>query len=172
MIVGATEDSDLEFLATIDWLYKELGLRRVYLSPFTPVLGTPLEGRSPCPPRRVLRLYQASFLLRDYGIALEELLELLGPDGRLPDGDPKVLLAEAQAGRFPVDPNEASYWELLRVPGIGPSSAKRIMALRESGREIRDFWDLVALVGRKRALRAIRYLDLGRAGLSAYTTGK
>jgi len=172
MIVGALEDSDLEFLVAMDWLYRELGLRRVYLSPFRPIKGTPLEAREACSLKRVLRLYQASFLLRDYGIRLDELVDILGSDGRLPDEDPKAALARAQAGRFPLDPNVASYWELLRVPGIGPSSAKRILALRSSGVELRDFWDLVAILGQEGARRAMPYLDLGGPSLSTYTSGK
>ena len=170
MVVGAVEDSDLDFLSTTEWLFKQLGLRRVYFSPFEPLKGTPLEGREPCPRSRVLRLYQASFLLRDYGISSAELGELVGPDGRLPDRDPKVALAELQADRFPLDPNSASFWELVRVPGIGPVAAKRILALRARGREIRDVWDLARIIGLRRAVVAARYLDLRGRGLGAYTS--
>ncbi len=170
MVVGAVEDSDLDFLSTTEWLFKRLGLRRVYFSPFEPVRGTPLEGREPCPRSRVLRLYQASFLLRDYGISSAELGELVGPDGRLPDRDPKVALAELQADRFPLDPNSAGFWELVRVPGIGPVAAKRILALRARGQEIRDVWDLARIIGLKRAVVAARYLDLKGRGLGAYTS--
>jgi len=165
MVVGATDDNDLDFIYITEWLYGHLGLRRVYFSPFEPIRGTPLEGRRPCPRSRVLRLYQASFLLRDYGVRAEELAELVGPDGRLPDEDPKVALAQARQDAFPVDPNTADFQELVRVPGIGPSSARRILALREEGREIRDFWDLSEILGRKRALKALRYLDIRGKGV-------
>jgi len=170
MVVGAVDDSDLDFLTTAEWLFKRLGLRRVYFSPFEPVRGTPLEGREPCPRKRVLRLYQASFLLRDYGVSAAELGELVGLDGRLPDEDPKVALAELQADRFPLDPNSASFWELVRVPGIGPEAARRIVALRARGLEIRDITGLARVLGLKRALRAAKYLDLGGRGLEAYTS--
>ena len=166
LVVGAVEDNDLDFLFTSEWLFRELGLRRVYFSPFEPLPGTPLAGREPCPKRRVLRLYQASFLLRDYGVSADELAELVGPDGRLPDKDPKVALAELQADRFPVDPNTAGFWDLVRVPGIGPKAAERIISEREAGRELRDFWDLARILGFKRASLAARYLDLRRPPLA------
>ncbi len=165
LVVGALDDNDIDYIYITDWLFRKLGLRRVYFSPFEPIEGTPLEGRRPCPKRRVLRLYQASFLLRDYGIRAWELCELVR-DGRLPDEDPKEALAKLEPGRFPLDPNSAGYWELVRVPGIGPSAARRILALRSSGREIRDFWDLAALLGPARAKKAARYLDLGGRLLS------
>jgi len=170
MIVGAVEDSDLDFLLTTEWLYKRLGLRRVYFSPFEPVPGTPLEKHPACPRRRVLRLYQASFLIRDYGVRANELGELVGPDSRLPDKDPKVALAELQADRFPLDPNEAGFWELVRVPGIGPRAARRILAERASGREIRSLADLARLIGLRKALRAAKYLDLAGPGLRTYAS--
>ncbi|OYT52044.1 radical SAM protein [Candidatus Bathyarchaeota archaeon ex4484_135] len=167
VVVGVLEDNDLDFIYMTDWLFRKLNLRRVYFSPFEPVKGTPLEDRPPCPRKRVLRLYQASFLLRDYGVRAWELAELV-QDGRLPDEDPKVALAKLQADRFPVNPNTADFWELVRVPGIGPSAAKEIIALRESGKTVRDFWDLAALIGRERARRAIRYLDLEYPGLGQH----
>ena len=172
LVVGAVEDNDLDFIFTAERLFRELGLRRVYFSAFEPIPGTPLASRPACPRRRVLRLYQASFLLRDYGVGADELAELVGPDGRLPDKDPKLALAELQAWRFPVDPNTAGFHELVRVPGIGPSAAKRMLSEREAGREIRDFWDLVRILGFRRASLAARYLDVGRRGLGAWHQAK
>jgi len=172
LVVGAVDDNDLDFIFMAEWLYRELGLKRVYFSGFEPISGTPLADKPACPKRRILRLYQASFLLRDYGVGADELVELVGPDGLLPDRDPKLALAELQAWRFPVDPNTASFHELVRVPGIGPSAAKAILSEREKGKEVRDFWDLVRLLGFKRASLAARYLDVERRGLRAWHQAK
>ena len=172
LVVGAVDDNDLDFIFMAEWLFREFGLRRVYFSGFEPIRGTPLSGRPACPRRRVLRLYQASFLLRDYGIRAEELAELVGPDGLLPDRDPKVALAELQAWRFPIDPNSAGFYELVRVPGIGPSAARAILSEREKGREIGDFWELARIVGFKRASLAARYLDIKGRGLWAWHQAK
>ena len=172
LVVGALNDNDLDFLFTTEWLYHELGLRRVYFSGFEPIPGTPLASRPACSRKRVLRLYQASFLLRDYGVRADELAELVGPDGLLPDRDPKLALAELQAWRFPLDPNTADFHELVRVPGIGPSAARTILSEREAGKEIKDFWDLVHILGFEKASLAARYLDIKRRGLGAWHQAK
>ena len=131
-VVGAAEsESDYDLLQRIDWGYKEIDLRRAYFSSFIPIEGTPLSGKQAASLAREHRLYQSDWLLRIYHYKLKDLKEVLTDDGNLPEGDPKVHLArEYFKDRGPVDPNQASYQELLRVPGIGPISAKRIINLR------------------------------------------
>ena len=131
-VVGAAEsESDYDLLKRIDWGYKEIDLRRAYFSSFIPIEGTPLSGKQAASLAREHRLYQSDWLLRIYHYKLKDLKEVLTEEGNLPEGDPKVHLArEYFKDRGPVDPNQASYQELLRVPGIGPISAKRIINLR------------------------------------------
>jgi predicted DNA-binding helix-hairpin-helix protein len=131
-VVGAAEsESDYDLLKRIDWGYKEIDLRRAYFSSFIPIEGTPLAGKQAASLAREHRLYQSDWLLRIYHYKLKDLKEVLTEEGNLPEGDPKIHLArEYFKDRGPVDPNQASYKELLRVPGIGPISAKRIINLR------------------------------------------
>ncbi len=129
LVVGAGQETDREVLKTSSWLYRDLGLNRVYYSAFAPAFGTPLEGQSATSPRRQQRLYQSDWLLSHYGFSFDELPFLA--DGGLPSGlDPKIAWALQYPHRFPVEVNTVEPEELLRVPGIGPVSAGRIMALR------------------------------------------
>jgi predicted DNA-binding helix-hairpin-helix protein len=92
-LVGAVGDTDLELLALSQRLYREMGLTRAYYSGFTPIVQTPLEHVSATDPMREHRLYQASFLLRDYSWTVEDLAFLA--NGNLPiDTDPKQAWAE------------------------------------------------------------------------------
>ena len=101
---------------------------------------TPLADHPPAPPLREHRLYQASFLLRDYGFGVEELP--FGPDGNLPLGeDPKLAWARRHLAQAPVEVNRADRETLLRVPGIGPKGVRRLLAARRQGR-LRDLSDL------------------------------
>ena len=159
MVVGAVRDNDEQYLRMVDYLYRGLGLRRVYFSGFEPVEGTPLEDRPPCPPYREYRLYQASFLIRDYGFRLEELNEILDDEGFLPNIDPKVALARREADRFPIDLNSASYYEILRVPGIGPVTARKIIDARES-LKIDHLSDLEKVLGLTLSRAVAPYIDL------------
>jgi predicted DNA-binding helix-hairpin-helix protein len=132
-VVGATGESDVELLATSEHLYHQLRLSRTYFSAFFPVSDTPMENKPPTSPRREQRLYQASFLLRDYGFSMEELP--FGPGGNLPENvDPKTAWAERHLRLQPVEINRANREELLRIPGIGPRSAAVIMNGRRHGR--------------------------------------
>ncbi len=132
-VVGAAQDTDLEFLKASDYLYRKLQLRRTYFSAFTPVHDTPLENLPPENPMREHRLYQASFLLRDYAWGLEELPFL--QNGRLPlDVDPKIAWAEQHLLNAPLELNKAGKEALLRVPGIGVKSAETILAARRQSR--------------------------------------
>ncbi len=159
MIVGAVEDDDMEYLKASWWLYKKLGLRRVYYSGFEPIPETPLETRPPCPPYREYRLYQCSFLIRDYGFKLEELTQLLNDEGLLPNIDPKLLYAKRHPELFPIDLNETSYREMVKVPGIGPLTARRIINARRVSR-IRYLSDLERIVGASLARAIAPYIDL------------
>jgi putative DNA modification/repair radical SAM protein len=131
-VVGATEnETDFELLKRIDWGYKEIDLRRAYFSSFFPIAGTPFANKQAAPLGREHRLYQSDWLLRIYHYKLRELKEILTEEGNLPEGDPKAHLARRHFKEHgPIDPNNASYFELLRIPGIGPISAKRIINLR------------------------------------------
>jgi putative DNA modification/repair radical SAM protein len=131
-VVGASEESDHEILETTVGLYRELDLHRAYFSAFQPVPDTPLEGHAPTPPLREHRLYQADFLLRQYGFQFDELV--FDGDGNLPTStDPKSAWACRHPELFPMEINRASREELIRVPGIGPTSADRIVNLRSKG---------------------------------------
>lgn len=132
-VVGAVGESDLELLLTSSYLYRELGLARTYFSGFNPVPDTPLEDQPPIQARREHRLYQASFLLRDYAFDVEELP--FGREGDLPlDTDPKLAWAQIHLLESPVEVNAAERHLLLRVPGIGPTTADRIVQERRRGR--------------------------------------
>jgi predicted DNA-binding helix-hairpin-helix protein len=128
-VVGAADETDHEIGRASAWLYGRLGLRRVYYSAFQPVPGTALAGRAATPLVREHRLYQMDFLLRKYGFAVDEIP--FDPGGGLPrDRDPKTAWAEHHPERFPVEVNRAPAAELLRVPGIGPRAAARLVELR------------------------------------------
>jgi predicted DNA-binding helix-hairpin-helix protein len=139
-VVGAAGESDLELLATTALLYREFGLARTYFMRFQPVRDTPLENHPPTPPLREHRLYQASFLLRDYGFDVEDLP--FEPDGNLPlTSDPKLAWARQHLVQTPVELNRADREMLLRVPGIGPKGAAQLVTARREGR-LRDLSDL------------------------------
>ncbi len=141
MVVGAAGESDLDILRTSQWLYDRLGVRRVYYSAYRPVWGEVLAP--PAPKLREHRLYQADWLLRFYGFRVEELPFL--EDGSLPLGvDPKLAWALRHPQCFPLEVNTTPYEELVRVPGIGPRSARRILELRRRER-IRHLEALKAL---------------------------
>ncbi len=130
-VVGAAEESDAEILSTTARLYRELKLGRVYYSAFSPVEDTPLENHPPTPEIRERRLYQGDFLLRRYGFTYDDFV--FDSQGNLPTQmDPKTMWAYKHLEKFPVELNSASRDELVRVPGIGPQSAQRILKLRRS----------------------------------------
>ena len=114
-------------------MQNELHLGRAYFSAFRPVDDTPFEDMPPTPPLRQHRLYQASFLLRDYGFDLEDLpFELAS--GNLPLAvDPKLAWARQNLAGSPVELNRADRHELLRLPGIGPRKADAILSARRKG---------------------------------------
>lgn len=135
-VAGGADESDLELLTTTAWLNKNVGLKRAYFSAFHPIRDTPLENKAAVDPLREHRLYQASFLLRDYGFELEDL-PFIG-EGSLPlASDPKLAYAQINLVHTPVELNRADRRDLLRVPGIGPKGVEAILKARRSGK-LRD----------------------------------
>jgi predicted DNA-binding helix-hairpin-helix protein len=132
-VVGAAGESDLEILSTVSRLHQTHGLGRAFFEAFSPVPGTPFENHIPENPLREHRLYQASYLLRDYQFDLEDLPFTQG--GLLPiSTDPKLAYARESLAETPIEVNRASRTELLRVPGIGPRSADAILSSRRHNR--------------------------------------
>ena len=128
-VVGAAGEADREVMGAADSGYRDLKLARVYYSAMQPIAGTPVAERVPIPFAREHRLYQADFLLRSYGFSLDEIH--FDEAGALPlHTDPKTLWAQKHPERFPVEINRARLDELVRIPGIGPRSAKRLLAMR------------------------------------------
>ena len=134
MIVGATADSDRHILRLSQGLYRQYGLKRVFYSAYVPVVEhSLLPSLDTKPPLlREHRLYQADWLLRFYGFQAEELLSEEQPNFN-PLVDPKCSWALCHPEFFPVEVNTANYETLLRVPGIGVTSAKRILVARRAG---------------------------------------
>lgn len=128
-VVGGVGETDLELLHLTQYLHGKLALSRVYFSPFKPVRDTPFENLPPENLLRQVRLYQAAFLLRDYGYSMEDFH--YSSSGLLPlDADPKLAWAREHLTENPLDINTADRIQLLRIPGIGPVSAKRILQSR------------------------------------------
>ncbi|MCR3884643.1 radical SAM protein [Methanotrichaceae archaeon M04Ac] len=143
MVVGAAGETDREIFDRILLEYDVLKLKRVYFSAFTPLAGTAFEDRKKAPAWREHRLYQVDWLYRVYKLAEGEISAAFDDDGFLRNSDPKVAIARASFEE-PIDPNGASFAELIRVPGIGPKSARRILLRRKNGR-IERMRDLVKL---------------------------
>ena len=132
-VVGAVGDTDRELLSLSASLYRQDGLTRAYYSGFSPQLETPFENLPATNPQREHRLYQASFLLRDYGWNVDDLP--FDAEGLLPlDLDPKRYFAERHLREAPLEIMKASRAQLLRIPGIGPQGAGAILRARKEGR--------------------------------------
>ena len=135
MIIGASPESDRQILLLSQGLYRKYQLKRVFYSAYIPVSDSRLlparEGFQP-PLLREHRLYQADWLLRYYHFTAEELLTEDTPDFN-PLVDPKCNWALQHLEYFPVEVNRAEYETLLRVPGIGVVSARRILTARRWG---------------------------------------
>jgi predicted DNA-binding helix-hairpin-helix protein len=142
-VAGGADESDLELLTTTAWLNKNVGLKRAYFSAFHPIRDTPLENKAAVDPLREHRLYQASFLLRDYGFDLEDL-PFTGEGGLPLADDPKLASAQMTLVHTPVELNRADRHTLLRVPGIGPKGVEAILKARRTGK-LRDLSRLRAL---------------------------
>jgi putative DNA modification/repair radical SAM protein len=146
MIIGATPEKDATILRLASGLYKSYNVKRVYYSAYLPVNNHPylpaLETRVPL--LREHRLYQADWLLRFYEFGVEEILDSADSDLDL-RFDPKCAWALRNIDLFPLEVNKADYLMLLRVPGIGVQSARRIIAARR--------------------VKALRWEDLSKLGI-------
>ena len=155
-VVGGADESDIELLSTTEYLHHQMGLARAYFSAFNPVSDTPLENKLPTPQKRQNRLYQASFLIRDYGFNLEEMP--FEGNGNLPlDVDPKTAWAQ-QSLQNPVEINTAPREMLLRIPGIGPKSVAIILKTRRESK-LRDLSQLTKLGIRAKSAAPFILLD-------------
>ncbi|MEO8397540.1 MAG: radical SAM protein, partial [Chloroflexota bacterium] len=132
-VVGAVGDTDLELLSLSDRLYHQLNLARVYYSAFSPVIQTPFENVPAVVPLREHRLYQASFLLRDYQWDVEDLNFMQSGNLDL-EVDPKRAWADVHLLQSPIDVMKASREELMRIPNIGPVGAEAILKARTQTR--------------------------------------
>ena len=135
MVIGATPETDLEILYLANGFYKKFNMRRVYYSGYVPVSNDnrlPAIG-TPVPMMREHRLYQADWLLRFYGFQVNEIVNLNNPllDA---DIDPKLGWALRNLDIFPLDVNSADQRLLMRVPGIGVQSARKICEARKFSR--------------------------------------
>ena len=132
MIIGASGESDYSILTRSESLYKNFDLKRVYYSGYVPVnkSGILVSADQAVPMIREHRLYQADWLLRFYNFRADEILNEKDPFVD-PFLDPKTNWAIKNSHFFPIEINKASYKELLRVPGIGVTSAKRIVMTRK-----------------------------------------
>lgn len=135
MIIGASGETDYQILRLTEGLYNKYSLKRVFYSAYIPTVeDTLLPSTDTKPPLlREHRLYQADWLLRQYEFEAHEILSEDTPNFN-PYLDPKCNWAIHNMQFFPVDVNRASKEELLRVPGIGPTSAKRIVIARRAQR--------------------------------------
>jgi predicted DNA-binding helix-hairpin-helix protein len=134
MIVGATEARDHDILSMADRLYERHKLRRVYYTAYSPIPGQePLLAGKPTPLVREHRLYQADQLVRQYGFGLDEIVTPARPDLDLRI-DPKLAWALRHPELWPVDVNTGDRRELLRVPGFGRHTVRKILAARRHGR--------------------------------------
>lgn len=134
MIIGATGETDFDLMKTTQQLYRSYDLKRVFFSAYIPLnedVALPALGTPP-PLLREHRLYQADWLLRFYGFQAEELLSAEKPNFHT-QLDPKCDWAIRHLEQFPVEVMRAPYDMLLRVPGIGPTGAKRIVQARRHG---------------------------------------
>lgn len=166
LIIGANNDTDLDVLGQIKSLYKKVNLKRSYFSSFSPVEGTEFENKQESNKKRSAQLYHADTLLNSYNFDVKELI--FDDEGLLSlDEDPKYL-ATLEKDIFPLEINAANYHDLIRVPGIGTISAKKILAIRKKKpfKKIEDLKKLGVVV--KRAEPFIKLEGSYQSALDAY----
>ncbi len=155
LVIGAADETDAEILRCVLEQYRTVRPARIYYSAFRALAGTPLAGHPDTPAWRARRWYQLDHLLREYRIPGDEVRVVFDDGGLLPNRDPKEVLA---AGRERVNVNTAPRHDLLRVPGIGPRGADRILRMRAE-RPFLSFRDLKRAGIRSQL--AERYITLG-----------
>jgi len=143
-------------------------LRRVYYSGFEPVPQTPLQNCVPCPPSREYRLYQSSFLIRDYGFRAESFAQIVDDEGFLPNIDPKLAFAKMNPNVFPVDLNTATYYEIVRIPHVGSVAATKIIEARKN-MKVQFMADLERIVGANLTYRISEYVELKDKKLTEFS---
>jgi putative DNA modification/repair radical SAM protein len=136
-VVGAADETDWDIIKRLDWEYKAIKLKRGYFSAFSPIQGTDLEKKESTPLLREHRLYQTDWLMRLYKIPINDIKGILTDMDNLPRQDPKIFLARNYFDdKLPLDINNLPYNEILKIPGIGLTSARRILKLRKKGIKI------------------------------------
>jgi len=157
MVVGGAGESDREIFDAANKEYEHMKIKRTYYSAFLPVEGTVLEDQNAQPAWREHRLYQLDWLYRVYKLDKSELSHAFNDHDNLNNIDPKIAIAR-ETIETPIDPNEATYDELLRVPGIGPISARRIISARRTGKiKSRDELHFLGV----RTKRAVPFISMG-----------
>ncbi len=132
MVIGASNETDFDIMSKSSYMYNKYSLKRVFYSAYVPVNSDKLLPSIKTPPlTRENRLYQADFLLRYYNYKVNHLLDINNPNFNLLI-DPKADWALRHLDEFPKEINEVSYYELLKIPGIGPKSARKIISSRKA----------------------------------------
>ena len=162
VVVGLGPETDRELLGVTAGLWREKTIHHPHFAAFRPIEDTPMESSPETPVLRENRLYQADYLIRRYGFAPEELV--FRESGNLPLGrDPKLTWALAHPEKFPVEITSEDREALLRVPGLGPTTVDRLLALRRavSGVALSDLRRIGAIASRAAGFLAWRGKRLG-----------
>lgn len=131
MVIGASNESDLDIMNTSEFMYNNFKLKRVFYSAYIPVnKDKDLPSLIVPPLKRENRLYQADWLLRYYNFKVKDILDINNPNFNLML-DPKAEWALRHIDEFPKEINKCSYYELLKIPGLGVTTAKRIISSRK-----------------------------------------
>ncbi|MHA1797486.1 MAG: putative DNA modification/repair radical SAM protein [Candidatus Helarchaeota archaeon] len=127
-VVGGAEETDLEIIKMSNWLYENLDMNRAFYSAFIPVKGTKFQNKRQVSVLREHRLYQVDWLKRIYHFSFNEIELAFNESGFLSEKlDPKIIIASNNDYSYPVEINELNYRDLIKIPGIGPKSASRIV---------------------------------------------
>ncbi|MEN3034507.1 MAG: radical SAM protein [Aquificaceae bacterium] len=156
LMVGVQDEKDKEVLWVVSQVIRNYKVSRFYFSAFHPIPNTPLEQNPPEDPKRELRLYQAEFLLREYGFSFEDFLKVFKNDNLPLDKDPKEVWADLNREIFPVNVNKAPFELLIRVPGIGKVGAKTIIKRRRE-KMLRSIYDLKGLRNLSKIARYVTF---------------
>lgn len=144
IIVGANEETDEDIINQLFYLTKKYDLLYNYFSNFKPLEGTPLENHAENDSRRTGRLYQTEYLFNQYNFTKDDIV--LDDNGFLDiNNDPKYVRALEHMDEYPIEINNAPYKELIKVPGIGLLSARRIVHLQKQGHKITSLKELQSL---------------------------